>query len=421
MRCVQCGRIAGGSGCIFCGEQGLEARTREQGNVVTWPFYQPGWLGGIWMPLSGSILFPFGMLITLGWSVVAISRRGWGIVPSLPRTRELASILKHGFVVAMMAFLYFVIPVAILSKLTEYSWALEIWDTAIEILKVIFHQSKTPLMVTFSKFLLKIATDALAPLIYTAIAAPLFLVARVRYAMTGQVRSFFNLPRNIMTCFRQVGEILLYIFLAVVTRAAIGFLLALVAPTVIGVIIPIALNAANVWILAYLAGNLAREILNREGTRAGQPFAALKPRPAPQPEVEYPPALATAHDAVAEGLPVPPPSLPSPVCGKASLYCRKGALQDQAFPVLASGYVIGRSPAVAQLIIASREVSSQHVRVQSGEDGIWIEDMNSTNGTFYCFGTQPWQRLSGRVRLPYGSRFRISRDAAEFEVIEVRG
>ncbi len=102
------------------------------------------------------------------------------------------------------------------------------------------------------------------PTIYLILATPLFLVARLRYALTGKMRSFFNVFGNLMDCFRHIGRILLYVFLAAVTRLAVAAVGGLLAITGIGLMVPLLLGAANVWILAYFAGDLAAAVYEQE-------------------------------------------------------------------------------------------------------------------------------------------------------------
>ncbi|HVU44881.1 MAG TPA: DUF4013 domain-containing protein [Terracidiphilus sp.] len=365
------------------------------------------------MPLIASSLWPFGLLISLGWSVEAICRLARGAAQPLPRTRDLARIFKHGFVVTAALFLYFIIPLAILYKLVEFSWITEAWDLVVAVWQALTHTNKTPLIATVVQFLLKLLANSTAPIVYLLVASPLFLVARLRYALTGQVRSFFNLFGNVVACFQSVGEILLYLFLGVVTRLAITFILAVMAPTIVGVSIPVVLAAANTWILAYLAAKVAKKMYEQDGIGAhvippGTPLqvpAPLQPAPIaadfPQPAAE-------------------PPALPSPQqsAAKPVLYCHRGPLKDKIFPISQSWYYIGRSPKASQIIVGLREVSSRHVRVKvdASSNGVWVEDMDSTNGTYYRSGSEPWRRLNGRVCLQRGGRFKLSRDAAEFEI-----
>ena len=104
------------------------------------------------------------------------------------------------------------------------------------------------------------------------------------------------------------------------------------------------------------------------------------------------------------------------------LHCVSGEFRGNDVQLGSQGIIIGRSAAHSNLVLSSDEVSARHVRVwpDSANSGIWVEDMNSTNGTFYRVSTggdaQEWVRLSGRKLLPAGSRFRVGRNLAEFEV-----
>jgi len=105
-----------------------------------------------------------------------------------------------------------------------------------------------------------------------------------------------------------------------------------------------------------------------------------------------------------------------------ALHCISGEFRGNDLQLDSQGIIIGRSAAHANLVLSSDEVSAQHVRVwpDTANSGIWVEDMNSTNGTFYHVSTggdaADWVRLSGRRLLTTGSRFRIGPDLAEFEV-----
>jgi serine/threonine protein kinase len=113
---------------------------------------------------------------------------------------------------------------------------------------------------------------------------------------------------------------------------------------------------------------------------------------------------------------------PQPAQGEhsLSLHCLDGEYKGQRIEIEGE-IVIGRDPALANLVLVSREVSGQHVRVSrdQADEKAWVEDLNSTNGTYYRYGHSPeniWIRLSGGKHLSSGDRIRLSNDAAEFLV-----
>ena len=105
------------------------------------------------------------------------------------------------------------------------------------------------------------------------------------------------------------------------------------------------------------------------------------------------------------------------------MYCIAGEYQGETVEVGPQAIVIGRNPALANLVLSSGEVSAKHVRVwlDPAGSGVWIEDLNSMNSTFYRQGASAadatdWVRLSESTLLSVGDHFRLSEDAAEFEV-----
>ena len=117
----------------------------------------------------------------------------------------------------------------------------------------------------------------------------------------------------------------------------------------------------------------------------------------------------------------PKPELKQPASRSLSLHCSIGEYQGQDIEISGSEIIIGRNPDVANLVLSSGEVSAKHLRVwcDPAGTGIWIEDLNSTNGTFYkesASAQSSWSRLNGCKLLSNGDRFRLSNHAAEFEV-----
>jgi len=104
-----------------------------------------------------------------------------------------------------------------------------------------------------------------------------------------------------------------------------------------------------------------------------------------------------------------------------TLYCTNGEYQGQEIEIGNREVVVGRNPALVNLVLSSGEVSAKHVRVWREQEspGAWVEDLHSTNGTYYKVSGTPenaWIRLSGSMLLSIGDRFRVSNNVAEFEV-----
>lgn len=76
----------------------------------------------------------------------------------------------------------------------------------------------------------------------------------------------------------------------------------------------------------------------------------------------------------------PPPPAPQPVASPAA---HAGPFLEGAgvsIPLTAGSMLIGRDP-TAQVIVDDPTVSRYHAKLQVGPDGIWVEDLGSSNGT----------------------------------------
>ncbi len=114
-------------------------------------------------------------------------------------------------------------------------------------------------------------------------------------------------------------------------------------------------------------------------------------------------------------------SMPASSPTTLSLRCTTGEYQGLNLDIGPREIVIGRSATLANLVFSSVEVSGKHVRVWRDPEsaGAWVEDLHSTNGTFYKDSRAPrneWVRISGKQFLSIGDRFRLSEHVAEFEI-----
>jgi len=117
------------------------------------------------------------------------------------------------------------------------------------------------------------------------------------------------------------------------------------------------------------------------------------------------------------------PPTRAPVARPFFLYCSKGEIEGQHLELGPNAIVIGRNPRTSNLILSSQRISGTHVRVRLDENhsGIWIEDLNSANGTFYWQdaadrSSSGWIQLEGTKLLAAGDRFRLATGDAEFEI-----
>jgi len=104
-----------------------------------------------------------------------------------------------------------------------------------------------------------------------------------------------------------------------------------------------------------------------------------------------------------------------------SICCMTGEFAGNRLPVSGAGFVIGRNAASSNLVLSYADVSATHARVWVDAEGrLWLQDLGSSNGTYYC---QPrtgasdiWIEVKTPIVLTSGMHFRLGENAAEFMV-----
>lgn len=99
-----------------------------------------------------------------------------------------------------------------------------------------------------------------------------------------------------------------------------------------------------------------------------------------------------------------------------------GDFAGNSLPLATAPIVIGRLPDMANVVLPLPEVSGAHAKAWADKKGagVWIEDLNSRNGTYVLRGGSHlarWSNLKGKALLVPGDRFYVSgEDIASFEI-----
>jgi pSer/pThr/pTyr-binding forkhead associated (FHA) protein len=83
------------------------------------------------------------------------------------------------------------------------------------------------------------------------------------------------------------------------------------------------------------------------------------------------------------------------------LIAQTGPLNGQRWPI--SGELIVGRDAVCEVVVADRQVSRQHARFTPSEEGVYLEDLGSKNGTHYN-----GQRIEEKVLLQDGDIVQVA-------------
>ncbi|YAL83323.1 FHA domain-containing protein FhaB/FipA [Dermacoccaceae bacterium W4C1] len=93
--------------------------------------------------------------------------------------------------------------------------------------------------------------------------------------------------------------------------------------------------------------------------------------------------------------------------GPTHLAVIEGAMRGVTVPLTDAGVLIGRNPECA-LVLSDDFASGRHARIYRNDDGWFVDDLGSTNGTF----SGP-QRVGEAFRVDAGSRLRIGQTVLE--------
>ncbi|MDE9364398.1 FHA domain-containing protein [Luteipulveratus sp. YIM 133132] len=93
--------------------------------------------------------------------------------------------------------------------------------------------------------------------------------------------------------------------------------------------------------------------------------------------------------------------------GPTHLAVTEGSLRGTTVPLTDAGVLIGRNPECA-LVLSDDFASGRHARIYRRDDGWYVDDLGSTNGTFA--GNQ---RVGQEFKLDVGSRLRIGQTVLE--------
>ncbi|MHA7125700.1 FHA domain-containing protein FhaB/FipA [Janibacter indicus] len=126
-------------------------------------------------------------------------------------------------------------------------------------------------------------------------------------------------------------------------------------------------------------------------------------RPTPPKKAARAPRSARSKEAPEATTPRPPRNPRTPT----HLVLTTGPLTGTSLPLRDSGVLIGRNPECA-LVLDDEFASGRHARIIRGEDGWYVEDLGSTNGTFLG-----QYRVGDPVPVETGTSIRIGRTVIE--------
>jgi len=128
-------------------------------------------------------------------------------------------------------------------------------------------------------------------------------------------------------------------------------------------------------------------------------------------ELREPRLVATASEVV-EPAPLPEPDKPGPDKGRRAAQLKLVVVAPDRGGAYSLGeeLTIGRAPGCAVPLPSDNFVSLVHARVFRRDDGYWVEDLGSTNGTLVN-----GRRMNGAAPLRRGDRLQVGRTVLELK------
>jgi hypothetical protein len=245
------------------------------GNAITWPFQQEHWPRRLWILLLGWIpvlgWLP-ALTISVGWMLDATGRRGRGETDRLPRPRNIVQMFVHGIVYWLMLILYVAVPLWLFGAIFAAETAIivdefHLWVvnssenatiTGINVVALSLGLAKPVALVPQQDLLSLIQHWAVAytagffvPLVWVAFASPVFAAASIRFAVTGQFRSYFRPIANIEFVLRHLFGFL-WLFAVMIANLVVASLIPLAGTYL--------LFTVGLWIIAYYGGRLGAKL-----------------------------------------------------------------------------------------------------------------------------------------------------------------
>jgi hypothetical protein len=233
------------------------------GRALTCPFQERSWPARIaWLPLAPLVPI-FGSILLRGWRLDLVRRVSREDVDILPGARDLGRFLSDGVVLLLMAVLYHLplfafVTVFGFSKITS---TLEVLWWAVQ---TFFAEGAAAFWAIVAQVALGLLVDWVAPLLYFVAVWPLHRMAMVRFAITGRLRCFFQVWRNLVLCVRFMPEILLAFFVDFIALRLLRWTArALITIGVGAVIAPLA-SALYFWTTGHIFGQVAAKVSSRQ-------------------------------------------------------------------------------------------------------------------------------------------------------------
>lgn len=223
---------------------------------ATFPLRHPDWFHRIWWLAVVNFVPVLNLVLMRGWRLELTRRIGYGNPQPFPESRDLGNFLGSGVILWFMTFLYNV-PLFFVIFFFERELPRTLWQTVVFLFQWIWGEEGASAG-AFLSLLVKALGQASLPTLCYFVAWPLYRVAMLRFALTGNPGSFFRPIANLRLVLRHLNLFFLLFFFDLLSQTLLAVAGGVLTALGIGVLVtPAVLLPMYYWTTGHLYGRAA--------------------------------------------------------------------------------------------------------------------------------------------------------------------
>ncbi len=239
-------------------------------NALTAPFRFDRWFQNLWWIWMLALVPVLDLVAFRGWRLDLARRVATGAGRIFPRWQDFGSFLLNGAVLWLMTIVY-MLPVLVISVTYVFLKNVSLLNRIYQGFRALSSHDFNLAWTIAIEFLRAVAESGLFivlfALVYLIIQGFLYRVAVIRFALTGQVFSFFDIPSNVRIVLRNLKRFIIVYVIDTLNMSLVALPLALLVSALLmsalgtGAITFVAAFMIHYWVSGYLYGQLGKCII----------------------------------------------------------------------------------------------------------------------------------------------------------------
>ena len=232
--------------------------------ALTFPFRGSRGLARIWWMPFATLIPVFASMLLRGWRLDLIRRVSREDPEPLPDVRDTGRFLANGAVLLVMAFLYN-LPLTVFVLVFGFGKIAAALDVFWWALQNLFTEGAGTFWAIVGGLVMELLVESIAPILFLVAVYPLYRMAVIRFALSGELRCFFQVFRNLRLCFRLMPEIFLVFFVDFIALRLLRWTARALITFGVGVVIAPLTTALYFWTTGHLFGQVAARVAQLDG------------------------------------------------------------------------------------------------------------------------------------------------------------